>query len=158
MNERYRASLAAGVTERERLFAIRMSVFVEEQAVPPEEELDAYDEGAVHFLVRDLTLPIENPDGIVATARLLDKGGGRAKIGRVAVIKEHRGRGVGALLMHFIESFARHHGFTYLMLEAQLQALDFYTRLGYVAEGDIFLDANIEHKHMYKALERSVGA
>ena len=151
-NREYETSLVATNEERTAIFAIRMIVFVEEQAVPPEEELDAYDVTATHFLTRCLTPLPENPTGIVATARLIDKGSGTGKIGRVAVLREYRGRGIGSLLMRTIEAHARDQGYTRLILEAQCHAIPFYEKLGYIAEGDIFLDAGIEHRLMHRAI------
>jgi predicted GNAT family N-acyltransferase len=145
----YEAAPALTAAEREAIFAIRMTVFVEEQAVPAEEELDAYDLTAAHFLARRVD---PNAAEIVGTARLLDKGHGVGKIGRVAVLREHRGQGVGALLMRRVEQEARASGYTELLLEAQIHALPFYEKLGYIAEGDIFLDCNIEHRLMRKSL------
>ncbi len=148
----YEAALVRTSEERAAVFAVRMIVFVEEQAVPPEEELDALDLTALHFLARRADLPPDDPESVVAAARLLDKGGGVGKVGRVAVLGAHRGRGVGSLLMRFIEETARAQGFTRLSLDAQCQAIPFYERLGYGAEGEIFLDANIEHRRMHKSL------
>ena len=137
--------------EREAVFAVRMIVFVEEQAVPPEEELDALDLVATHFLARRTDVSPGDAAGIVGTARLVDKGHGKGKIGRVAVLREHRGRGVGALLMQTVEQTARERGFTQLVLDAQCYAIPFYEKLGYVPEGDIFLDCDIEHRFMSKS-------
>ncbi len=134
--------------EMESIFAVRMTVFVEEQAVPAEEELDAYDLTSVHFMLRAIT----DESGAVGTARLIDKGHGVAKIGRVAVLKEHRGRGVGLELMRHTERYARASGYTEMVLEAQCHAIPFYEKLGYVAEGPVFLDANIEHRVMRRSL------
>jgi len=146
----YEAVPLQTAAEREAVFAIRMTVFVEEQGVPAEEELDAYDVTAAHFLARSVTDP--TPSGIVGTARLLDKGHGIGKIGRVAVLREYRGKGIGALLMRRIEQDARAAGYTELILEAQCYAIPFYEKLGYIAEGDIFLDCDIEHRLMRKSL------
>jgi predicted GNAT family N-acyltransferase len=145
-------ALVRTAEEREAVFVIRVVVFVEEQAVPIEEELDAYDVLATHFLVRQTGLPSDDPASIVATARLVDKGAGIGKIGRVAVLKPWRSRGIGALLMRSIEQYALEQGFTRLMLEAQCYAIPFYEKLGYIAEGDIFLDADIEHRMMQKEI------
>lgn len=124
--------------------AIRMTVFVDEQRVPEEEELDADDETATHFLVEQ--------DGVaIATARLLDKGA-YSKIGRVAVSKVARGTGAGAALMRFIEAHAQSRGAREVVLDAQVQALGFYEKLGYWAEGEEFLDAGIPHYRMRKHL------
>lgn len=146
----YEAAPVLTAAEREAVFAIRMVVFVEEQAVPAEEELDAYDVSAAHFLVRLSTDP--SPAGIIGTARLLDKGNGLGKIGRVAVLREHRGKGVGALLMQRVEQEARASGYSEIILEAQVHALPFYEKIGYVAEGPVFLDCDIEHRLMRKSL------
>ena len=156
-------------TDRERavIFEIRMKVFVEEQNVPVEEELDAYDATATHFAViraDDISwgiAPNEAEGGAkkalsepraIGTARMIDKGAGIGKIGRVAILKESRGKGLGFLLMRSIEAEAKQLGFKTLILEAQLYAVPFYEKLGYVAEGEIFLDANIEHRLMKKEL------
>src|SRR5687767_14298637 len=131
-------------SERDACYLVRMKVFVEEQNVPPWEEMDEFDESAEHF--------VAICDGkIVGTARLVDKGGGVAKIGRVAVIEEHRGRGLGKALMLAIAESARTRYHT-LTLDAQLQVIPFYESLGYSAEGEIFLDANIEHRRMTRLL------
>ncbi len=123
--------------EFEACYAIRKTVFVEEQAVPVELELDEYDDTATHFLLRDGDVPL-------ATARLLDKHG-RAKIGRVAVLQEMRGRGLGLLLMRAVLDEARRQGFSEAMLDSQTYAIPFYERLGFVAEGEEFDDAGIPH-------------
>ena len=131
-------------SERDACYLVRMKVFVEEQNVPPWEEMDEFDESAEHF--------VAICDGkIVGTARLVDKGGGVAKIGRVAVSEEHRGRGLGKALMLAIAESARTRYHT-LTLDAQLQVIPFYESLGYSAEGEIFLDANIEHRRMTRLL------
>lgn len=142
----YEAALVTTATEREAVFALRMVVFVEEQAVPPEEELDAYDLTATHFLLRRAGKPEE----IVGTARLLDKGDGVGKVGRVAILQAERGKGLGAQLMRFVEETAQAQGYRHLHLDAQCYAIPFYEKLGYVAEGEVFLDAGIEHRFMRK--------
>jgi predicted GNAT family N-acyltransferase len=148
----FEVALVQNAKEQEAVFAVRMIVFVEEQAVPAEEELDAYDLTSTHFCVRK-TPGISEEGEIVATARLIDKGEGTGKVGRVAVLKEYRGQGVGALLMRYVEEYARTQGFRKLALDAQMTALPFYERLGYTAEGDIFLDCDIEHRFMWKRLD-----
>ena len=131
--------LVANDEERDACYRVRETVFVEEQGVPPWEELDAYDETADHFLA-------EVDGAVVGTARLIAKEG-FAKIGRVAVLKEHRGKGIGRDLMILTmkAGFAR---FPRLVLEAQVQVISFYEQLGFIAEGDVYLDAGIEHRLM----------
>src|SRR5205823_1793700 len=104
------------------------------------EEMDEFDESAEHFAAIC--------DGeVVGTARLVDKGGGAAKIGRVAVLKEHRNKGLGKALMESIVESAMGR-FQTLTLDAQLYVIPFYESLGFTAEGDIFLDAGIQHRRM----------
>ena len=130
--------------ELEECFHIRKAVFVEEQAVPLELELDEYDDIATHFLLRDGETPL-------ATARLLDKHG-LAKIGRVAVRKEARGWGLGLKLMQAVLDEARRRGFQESVLDSQTYAIPFYARLGFVAEGEEFDDAGIAHFLMRQKL------
>jgi len=130
--------------DRAVCYAIRKTVFVEEQAVPVELELDEYDDAATHFLLRDGGAPL-------GTARLLDKHG-RAKIGRVAVLKEARGRGLGLVLMRAVMDEARRQGFAEAVLDSQTYAIPFYEQLGFVAEGDEFDDAGIPHYLMRRRL------
>lgn len=127
-------------------FAIRREVFVDEQRVPIEEEMDAYDDGALHWLARDAA---GRP---VATARMLEPEPGVGKIGRVAVLKPHRGNGLGKALMEEIVAEARRRRFRKLKLDAQTYAMAFYEKLGFAAYGDEFLDANIPHYHMAMTL------
>lgn len=120
---------------------IRRRVFIDEQAVPEAEEWDGRDPDCVHFLAwRDKTP--------VGTARLLPDG----HIGRVAVLPEGRGLGIGLALMREVIRTARELGHAHLELAAQVQALDFYGRLGFEAYGEIFLDAGIAHRSMRLSL------
>ncbi len=123
---------------------IREEVFVAEQSVPQELERDEYDDTALHFL----SLIDGEP---VATARVILKDEGRtAKIGRVAVRKAHRGKGLGKELLDAIERDRALTGVHRFVLDAQIHALPFYESLGYVAEGPEFQDAGIRHRHMTK--------
>jgi predicted GNAT family N-acyltransferase len=122
-----------------KCFDIRLAVFVEEQHVPIDEERDEYDETALHYLATLDGKP-------VGTARVLLKDS-TAKITRVAVLRKARGQGIGEALMRHIESALAVRRFA---LGAQLHALPFYERLGYVAEGEVFMEAGIPHRHMAK--------
>lgn len=121
----------------ETLKDIRFKVFVEEQAVPVEEELDGMDEVSTHFIA---TLD-GNPVGV---ARLMPSG----QIGRMAVLMPYRKHGIGALLLRAAVKEALQNGHTEPFLHAQTHALSFYAANGFVAFGDIFLDAGIEHRAM----------
>lgn len=119
------------------LSEIRFKVFVEEQSVPVEEELDGMDEVSTHFLA---TVD-GNPVGV---ARLMPSG----QIGRMAVLIDYRRHGIGALLLHAAVMEALENGHAEPFLHAQTHALDFYAANGFVAFGEVFLDAGIEHRAM----------
>ena len=124
-----------------RASEIRRRVFIEEQQVPQEEEWDGRDDACLHFLA-------QRGDTALGTARLLPDG----HIGRVAVLQEARGMGVGVALMQAAIAAAQHQGHPAVELTAQTHALAFYERLGFTAFGDIFLDAGIPHRRMRLAL------
>ncbi len=120
---------------------IRHQVFVVEQKVPEEEEWDGRDAISLHF--------VAYRDGVaVGAARLLPD----AHIGRVAVLAEARGQGVGQHLVAAAVEAARTQGHPSVELSAQLHALPFYEQLGFEAYGDDFLDAGIPHRNMRLSL------
>ncbi len=128
--------------------AVRRAVFIEEQGVPENLEIDEHDadpasvSSAIHVLVRMGGLP-------VATGRLLlSEPDGRSHIGRVAVLAEQRRQGVGRAVMLALHRVALERAVASITLAAQLHAISFYERLGYAAYGDVFLDAGIEHRWM----------
>jgi predicted GNAT family N-acyltransferase len=124
--------------DSEALRAIRQTVFVEEQHVPPELEWDEIDAQCLHALAVDST------GTAIGCGRLLENG----KIGRMAVLPGWRDRGVGSALLRFLMGVAQSRGCTECHLDAQTGAVDFYHRHGFAAEGEEFLDANIPHQHM----------
>jgi predicted GNAT family N-acyltransferase len=142
-------TLVRSAEEMAACLEVRRAVFIEEQRVPEAEEIDAHDGDpavvttAVHVLAR--------LDGrAVGTGRLLLEypAGANAHIGRVAVLAAERRGGAGRAVMRALEAEARRRGFAGITLAAQLHAIPFYERLGYVARGDVFLDAGIEHRWM----------
>lgn len=139
-------SLTIEVTEdRDACFALRHTVFVDEQGVPIEEEIDLMDEVATHMLA---TL-----DGVpTGTARVLFDGD-TAKIGRVCVLPQGRGTGMGAALIRKgIEIAQGQPGITRVKLGAQVQALGFYEKLGFEVYGPVYDDAGIDHRDMVLTL------
>jgi predicted GNAT family N-acyltransferase len=120
-------------------------VFVREQGIPADIEVDDYDGICWHAVAYLDHRP-------VGTARLILVDRFTAKIGRVAVLAEARHRGIATQLMRLLEDYARREGVTRAVLDAQTQVLELYERLGYVVEGEPFLDAGIVHKRMSKAL------
>ncbi len=117
---------------------IRLEVFVQEQQVPLEEELDPKDAQCLHAIAYDTA------GQAVGTGRLLPDG----HVGRMAVRRSWRGSGVGSLLLNALVDAARRRGDAEVVLAAQMQARPFYTRHGFVEEGDTFMDAGIEHRLM----------
>lgn len=125
--------------------ALRRVVFIEEQDVSEADEIDDLDEVAIHLLATDGGKP-------VGTARLLVDGP-TGKIGRVCVLKESRGTGLGAALIRAgIETFRTRAGIETVKLGAQVHALGFYERLGFEAKGPIYDDAGIPHRDMVLTL------
>lgn len=119
--------------------AIRTAVFIEEQRVDRELEFDDRDPLCLHLLALEGAEPI-------GTGRLDVAYGG--KIGRLAVLAEHRRRGVGAALMEKLHALARARALPALWCHAQLSAVPFYERLGYRATGPVFVEADIDHVRM----------
>lgn len=120
---------------------VRIAVFVREQGGPAEDEPDEEDAAARHFLVRD-------GDAVVGTARLCAAEPGVVKIGRVALLPEHRGRGWGRELMLRLLQESRRAGCSQAVLHAQVDATPFYERLGFVPEGEEFIEGGIRHRKM----------
>ena len=120
------------------LRSIRTTVFVIEQNVSQEEEWDGRDEDAVHVLAKTHdTRP-------VGTARLLESG----QIGRMAVLREYRNQGIGSAMLRRLLEIARQNNQGNLFLNAQIDAIGFYSRFGFVEKGEIFMEAGIAHRKM----------
>lgn len=141
-NDKPRTVILGGWDELgEDASAVRHAVFVMEQSVPAEIELDEYDTVCVHALVRDA-------EGYpVATGRLLPDG----HIGRMAVLARMRGAGLGGLVLEALVAKGWELGHDKLALNAQTHARGFYEAHGFTAEGEEFMDAGIAHVLMTRA-------
>ncbi|MED5098808.1 GNAT family N-acetyltransferase [Niallia circulans] len=126
-------------------FYVRQTVFVQEQNVPIEEEIDAYEEDSVHFVLYDND---KKPIG-AGRYRTFDEYG---KVERICILSTNRKGGAGKAVMNKIEEYALNNGASALKLNAQTQAIPFYSKLGYEVISDEFLDAGIPHKTMIKHL------
>lgn len=127
---------------------VREQVFMREQGVPAELEWDGKDGHAIHVVAR-------NDDGeVIGTGRLLRNG----HLGRLAVLADWRGRGVGSALLMALLDEARRLGLHEVVLHAQLPAIDFYARHGFTAFGNVFPDAGIPHRSMRRRLETDATA
>ncbi|MEU4582457.1 GNAT family N-acetyltransferase [Kitasatospora aureofaciens] len=147
--------VAEGEAALEQVRAVRREVFVVEQNVPEELEYDEYDATSVHVLA------VGADGAALGTGRLIFgeealklTGGveGRVLLGRLAVLAAARGTGLGVELVRAIEAAGRERGGVEVELHAQVRALGFYERLGYVAEGPVYDDAGIPHRTMTRVL------
>lgn len=139
--------LANWQTNGPALRAIREIVFIHEQHVPVELEWDEFDAGCLHVLALD------SAGKPIGTARLLSDG----HIGRMAVLREWRGRGVGsALLQRLLEEAKKQH-LLQVIVNAQTYAAGFYTRFGFQTTGEEFIDAGIPHVKMVLQLCGQAG-
>lgn len=129
----------------EAAYSIRRRVFIEEQHVPEEIELDADDARAFHALALRGGQP-------VGCGRYVEHGPGEIKIGRMAALRELRGSGIGRAVLEFLIETARNRGYTRAILHAQLTAEGFYLKQGFHPEGNVFEEAGILHRAMTRGL------
>ena len=131
--------------ELEGAINVRMRVFVVEQQIPVEEEIDEADATATHVIAL-------YQGQIVGTGRMIYRDGGIVQIGRMAVDRQFRRQGVGGRILVFLEDEARAQGIGSCLLHAQEYVKAFYAGSGYVEHGDVFLEADIPHVEMRKEL------
>jgi len=131
--------------------AVRWAVFVEEQGLPADEEVDEWD-GICDHLVATL-------DGaVVGTARLVPQDAHTVRIGRVVVRREARHQGVATRLMLRCEARAAEQGREVVRLSAQWGVVSFYEQLGYVVTGDPYVEAGLVHMAMTKRIDPQQGS
>ena len=138
----YSVRLARWSEDEPAIRRVREAVFVHEQQVTPELEWDGLDDACLHAVAE-----AENRD-VIGTGRLHPGG----KIGRMAVLRPWRHQGVGAAILATLVAEAQRRRQPEVYLHAQSQALDFYARQGFVAEGDEFDEAGIPHRLMRRVL------
>jgi predicted GNAT family N-acyltransferase len=136
---------ARDLAELDAAMDLRVQVFVHEQGVDAEEELDELDETSLQLVAVD-------EGGVLATCRLRVVGEHEWKLERMAVERRVRRLGVGARLLAGAEREARERGAGEMVLHAQRRAEPFYAAHGYISEGGPFIEAEIEHIRMRKAL------
>ena len=129
---------------------VRRQVFVVEQDVWVDEEVDGKDPECTHFVAI-------NGAKTVGTARLRVTESGEARAERVAVLTQMRGQGLGHALMNLLEAEAARQGHLRIVLHAQVDVIAFYEARGYEVFGEEFLDARIRHRAMAKGLEQETG-
>lgn len=136
-----RIELMTWEAAREDASRIRTAVFVVEQRVPPEIEMDAMDAQSVHALAF-------LGGRAVGTGRLLPDG----HIGRMAVLREARAQGVGSAILQCLVEEAVRRGVRQAVLSAQTHALEFYRRHGFAPVGEVYEEAGIAHQEMRRVL------
>lgn len=134
--------IAETQNELEDAFSIRRNVFIDEQNVPEEEEIDQHEDEATHFVLYHEGGPVG-----AGRFRVID---GYGKVERICVLKDARKTGAGTKIMNGIEKYAQKQGIQKLKLNAQTHAIPFYSGLGYEIISDEFLDAGIPHRTMIK--------
>ncbi|KHD46302.1 GNAT family N-acetyltransferase [Streptococcus hongkongensis] len=126
---------------------IREKVFVQEQGVPLDIEIDDKEALCLHFVAYD------DKDIACATCRILpDKQMKQVTLQRMAVLDNYRGQKLGQFLMQETMTYCKKQGFKTMELHAQLSAKPFYDKLGFISQGDIFQEAGIDHQTMTKNL------
>ena len=119
---------------------IRDKVFIQEQKVTPQLEWDGMDEKAIHFLVFNDKAAIGCARAIVIKDHM--------QLGRMAVLKEYRGQGIGGALIEKAMTIAKLNQLSAIYISAQCHAIDFYKKFGFEVTSDIYLDAEIPHRDM----------
>lgn len=137
--------IARSDREREDAYDVRKKVFVEEQGVPLSLEIDEFDKTAAHFIVYEEQRP-------TGAGRIREIETGIAKVERVCVLKELRGKHIGNLIMLELEKYAKSVGMKKIVLNAQTYAVPFYEKLGYSVTSPEFMDADIPHRAMEKEI------
>jgi predicted GNAT family N-acyltransferase len=130
-------------------YLIRKQVFIEEQGIPEDMELDEHDPLAKHALAYQ--------DGLcVGTGRLVRLDNDHAQIGRMAVLSAYRNQDIGSAILSSLITLAQGEGVSTLVLHSQISATPFYAKFGFVAEGPIYDEAGIPHRNMILLLEKTI--
>jgi len=139
-------NITEAITQKEKLecFNIRFEVFVNEQGVPKEIELDEFDRNSFHALARINNKPL--------TGRLIYLNAENAKFGRMAVYLDYRKIGIGGLILDLLEKKAKNKRVKHLTLNTQEYISKFYSNHGYSQKGTVFLEAGIPHIKMDKKI------
>ena len=145
MQQSFTINFVSWQNETDNLRSIREIVFINEQNVPEEMEWDEFDAISKHVLALD------NDRKPIGTARLLPDG----RIGRMAVLKEWRGKGVGSAMLKKLLQELMHQNVTRAILNAQTSVIQFYQKFGFQTEGEEFIEAGISHIKMALILKQT---
>jgi predicted GNAT family N-acyltransferase len=128
-------------------FLVRQEVFIKEQGVPPELEIDEFDASADHALFFQDTQ-------CIGTGRLVNLGDYQAQIGRMAVLAQFRGLGIGKRILETLIALASSREAKAIILHSQVNAISFYEKLGFTTQGPIYIEAGIPHRNMILILQK----
>ena len=131
--------------ELKSAFEVRRQVFVEEQGITEDLELDEYDREALHMVVKD-------GERVIGTARVRFLGTGQAKLERMAVLRSFRRRGIGRRISSFLNEELRNRQIRQVVLHAQYSAIVFYKSCGFEESGLPFWEAGIKHIKMQRSI------
>ena len=126
-------------------YQVRREVFILEQKVPEDLEIDEFDPAAFHALAY-------SDNACIGTARLHINDDGSGQIGRMAILRPFRNQGLGRQIMKVLIETARSNGVSSLILHAQVSVIPFYEKLGFIANGPIYDEAGIPHRNMMMVL------
>ena len=140
MKNNLKVEIAKWIDDHTQLKNIREQVFIQEQKVTPELEWDGMDENAMHFLV------FKDEEAIGCARAVVIKN--YMQLGRMAVLKEYRGQGIGSALLEKAIVTAKLNQISSIHISAQFYAIDFYLKFGFKVMSDIYLDAEIPHRDM----------
>ena len=140
MKNNLKVEIVKWIDSHAQLKNIREKVFIQEQKVTPQLEWDGMDEKAIHFLVFNDKAAIGCARAIVIKDHM--------QLGRMAVLKEYRGQGIGGALIEKAVTTAKLNQLSAIYISAQCHAIDFYKKFGFEVTSDIYLDAEIPHRDM----------
>ena len=140
MKNNLKIEIVKWIDDHTQLKNIREKVFIQEQKVTPQLEWDGMDEKAIHFLVFNDKAAIGCARAIVIKDHM--------QLGRMAVLKEYRGQGIGSALIEKAMTTAKLNQLSAIYISAQCHAIDFYKKFGFEVTSDIYLDAEIPHRDM----------
>ena len=126
-------------------FLVRQQVFILEQGVPAELELDEFDSSAAHVLAYQ-------DAHCIGTGRLVNLSAKQAQIGRMAVLAKFRGKGIGKQILQKLVDLSASQGVREIILHSQVSAIPFYEKLGFQAQGEVYEEAGIPHRNMMLTL------
>lgn len=140
MENKVKIEIVKWIDEYELLTMIREKVFIEEQEVTSQLEWDGMDKDAIHFLA------FKDKKGVGCARAFVIQN--RMQLGRMAVLREYRGEGIGSALIETAITLAKLNQLSGIYISAQCHAIDFYKKFGFEVTSDIYLDAEIPHRDM----------